>query len=157
MKKTNAVRILDQHQIDYQLLEYAVDENDLSAETVAQKVDKPVETVFKTLVLRGDATGIIVAIIQGNVEVDLKSLAKLSGYKKCLMIAQKELLPLTGYIRGGVSPLGMKKNFPTFVDESALLHQQISISAGVRGLQILIDPVELITILNAKTGAISNV
>jgi Cys-tRNA(Pro)/Cys-tRNA(Cys) deacylase len=87
----------------------------------------------------------------------LKSLAKLSGYKKCLMIAQKELLPLTGYIRGGVSPLGMKKIFPTFVDESALLHQQISISAGVRGLQILIDPVELITILNAKTGAISNV
>ncbi len=156
MKKTNAVRILDQHKVDYQLMEYVVDENDLSAETVAQKVGKPVETVFKTLVLRGDSSGNIVAIIPGNAEVDLKALAKLSGNKKCLMIAQKELLPLTGYIRGGVSPLGMKKNFPTFVDERALKHQQISISAGVRGLQILINPAALIKILNIKTGVISD-
>jgi len=155
MKKTNAVRILDQHKVDYQLLEYVVDESDLSAETVAQKVGKPIETVFKTLVLRGDNTGNIVAIIPGNAEVDLKALAKLSGNKKCLMIAQKELLPLTGYIRGGVSPLGMKKHFPTFIDQSAINHLEISISGGVRGLQILINPKALIEILDIKTGVIS--
>lgn len=156
LKKTNAARILDQHSIPYDLLEYEVDENDLSAETVAQKVGKSVEVVFKTLLLSGDKTGVIVAVIPGNHQVNLKSLAALSKNKKCLMVPLKEILALTGYIRGGVSPLGMKKHFPTFVDESAILFDRICISAGIRGLQLYLDPLDLINITESKTGEISN-
>jgi len=156
MKKTNAARILDQHNIVYDLLEYEVDENDLSAETVAQKVGKPIEIVFKTLLLSGDKTGVIVAIIPGKNELNLKSLAALSNNKKCAMVPLKEILSLTGYIRGGVSPLGMKKTFPTFIDESALLHDRICISAGIRGLQLFLEPLELVKITESKTGNISN-
>lgn len=155
MKKTNAARMLEQQKIHFDLLEYEVNENDLSAETVAQKVGKPIEMVFKTLVLHGDKTGEIVAVIPGNKEVNLKALAKISGNKKVMMIPMREILPLTGYIRGGVSPIGMKKSFPTFVDESALAHQNICVSAGVRGLQIILTPDDLIRITLSKTGAIS--
>lgn len=150
MKKTNALRILDQHKIKYDLAEYEVDENDLSAPTVAQKIGKNVEQIFKTLVLRGDKSGILVAIIPGNAEVNLKKLSKISGNKNCEMIAMKELLPLTGYIRGGCSPIGMKKEFPTYIDESCILHEQIYISAGIRGMQICISPADLIELLHIK-------
>ena len=156
LKKTNAARILDQHNIAYEMLEYEVDEHDLSAETVAKKVGKQIEIVFKTLLLRGDKTGELVAVIPGNAEVNLKSLAALSKNKKCLMVPLKEILTLTGYIRGGVSPLGMKKPFPTFIDKSALLYDRICISAGIRGLQLFLNPHELIKITESKTGEISN-
>lgn len=156
MKKTNAARILEQNKVQFELLAYEVDENDLTAETVAQKVGKPIEMVFKTLVLHGDKTKEIVAVIPGNKEVNLKSLSKLSGNKKVMMIPMKDVLPLTGYIRGGVSPIGMKKKFPTYVDESAMVHQNICVSAGVRGLQMLLSPRDLIRITSSKTGAISD-
>ncbi len=157
MKKTNVARILDQQKIEYELYEYEVDESDLSAEAVAKKIGHPIEMVFKTLVLTGDKTGVIVAIIPGAHEVDLKVLAALSGNKKCAMVHLKEIQTITGYIRGGVSPLGMKKNFPTFVDDSALQHSQIFVSAGIRGLQCKIAPQNLIRITQAKTGTISNI
>jgi len=156
LKKTNAARILDQHNISYDLLAYDVDENDLSAEAVANKVGKPVDIVFKTLLLRGDKTGVIVAVIPGNAEVNLKALALLSSNKKCLMVPLKELLPLTGYIRGGVSPLGMKKEFPTFVDNTITNYKKICVSAGMRGLQLFLNPLQLLKITNSKTGDISN-
>lgn len=155
MKKTNAARILDQHKIDYDLFEYEVDENNLGAEVVAAKIGQPIEKVFKTLILTGDKTGVIVAIIPGSLEVDLKNLASLSGNKKCMMVPMKEVLGLTGYIRGGVSPLGMKKNYPTFIDTSCLLYETIFVSAGIRGLQLFINPADLIKITKATSGDIS--
>lgn len=155
MKKTNAARILEQHKVPFDLLEYRVDENDLSAETVAYKIGKPIEMVFKTLVLQGDKTGELVAVIPGIHEVDLKALAAISGNKKCQMIPLKEIQPLTGYIRGGVSPIGMKKHFPTFVSDSALHFELICISAGMRGLQFLLSPHDLIKITRSKPGRIS--
>jgi Cys-tRNA(Pro)/Cys-tRNA(Cys) deacylase len=155
MKKTNVARILDQQKIEYELFAYEVDENDLSAENVARKIGHPIDLVFKTLVLTGDKSGVIVAIIPGAREVDLKVLASLSGNKKCAMIHLKEIQSLTGYIRGGVSPVGMKKNFPTFVDDTALQYPEIFVSAGIRGLQCKITPQDLIKITGAKTGAIS--
>lgn len=156
MKKTNAARMLDQHNIAYTLLEYEVDENDLTAETVAQKINKAIEIVFKTLLLRGDKTGVIVAVIPGNGEVDLKALATLSGNKKCMMVPLKEVMPISGYIRGGVSPIGMKKKFPTCIDESALSYEKICVSAGIRGVQFFLSPTDLIQITQAKAGKISN-
>jgi Cys-tRNA(Pro)/Cys-tRNA(Cys) deacylase len=155
MKKTNVARILDQHKVDYRLHNYDVDESDLSAETVAIKIGQPIEIVFKTLVLSGDKTGSIVAIIPGNAEVDLKALAALSKNKKCAMIPLKEIQALTGYIRGGVSPIGMKKKFPTFIDESALDFDKIFFSAGVRGTQIEIIPKDLIDLISPGVGKIS--
>jgi len=155
MKKTNAVRILDQHKIDYELFEYEVDENNLGAEVVATKIGQPIEKVFKTLVLTGDKTGVIVAIIPGSLEVDLKNLASLSGNKKCQMVPLKEVLSLTGYIRGGVSPIGMKKNYPTFIDSSCNSFERIFVSAGIRGLQLHISPHDLSKITNATSGEIS--
>jgi Cys-tRNA(Pro)/Cys-tRNA(Cys) deacylase len=152
IKKTNAVRILDRLSINYQLHTYEVDENDLSATHVAESVGQNVDQVFKTLVLRGDKTGLLVAIIPGAMELNLKEVAKVSGNKNAEMIAMKELLPLTGYIRGGCSPLGMKKNFPTYIDETCILFDTIFISAGVRGMQIEIAPADLI----GATGAISS-
>jgi len=150
MKKTNAARILDSKSIDYELIEYEVDEDDLSAITLAKKIGKNIEQIFKTLVLRGDKTGVFVCVITGNAEVDLKKAAKISGNKNCAMVQQKELLPLTGYIRGGCSPLGMKKPFPTYIDENCRLFGHIFVSAGQRGLQFKIKTDDLIKASGAQ-------
>jgi len=143
MKKSNASRILDKLKMPYKILEYEVDEQDLSAENAAQKMEQPLKQVFKTLVIRGDRTGILVACIPGGAELNLKSLASISGNKKVEMIHLKEIKSLTGYIRGGVSPLAMKKNYPIYIDESAFQFPFIIFSAGVRGLQLKVDPNDL--------------
>jgi Cys-tRNA(Pro)/Cys-tRNA(Cys) deacylase len=148
MKKTNTARYLDSLKIAYKLVEYKVDESDLSAESVARKVGLPLEQVFKTLVARGDKTGVLMACIPGNAELDLKAIAAVSGNKNAEMVHVGEILQLTGYIRGGVSPIGTKKRYPIFLDESAMRFPFISISAGVRGSQILISPEDLIKALN---------
>ncbi|MCE1199532.1 MAG: Cys-tRNA(Pro) deacylase [Marinilabiliales bacterium] len=149
IKKTNAVRLLDAANIAYELTPYEVDEQDLSAVAVARKLGQEVEQIFKTLVLRGDKNGIFVCVIPGNEEVDLKKAAKVSGNKSCAMVHQKELLPLTGYIRGGCSPLGMKKPYPIFLHETCELFDQIYLSAGVRGLQVKLRPADLILLTGA--------
>jgi len=149
MKKTNAARLLDSKGISYELAEYEVDENDLSATTLAKKIGQNIEQIFKTLVLRGDKTGVFVAVISGNAEVDLKKAAKLSGNKNCAMVHQKELQGLTGYIRGGCSPLGMKKPYSIYIHETCRLFDQIFISAGQRGLQIKLNPEDLIKMTDA--------
>jgi len=143
MKKTNAVRILDRFKIGYQLIEYDVDESDLSAVHVASTAQIPIAEVYKTLVLQGDKNGIFVCIIPGADEIDLKKAAVESSNKKVALIAMKDLEPFTGYIRGGCSPLGMKKNFPVYFDQSAFDHAFIYISAGVRGMQIRLAPADL--------------
>jgi len=143
-EKTNAARLLDAAGIEYELVPYSYSEEDLSAESVAAELNEPIEQVFKTLVLRGDKTKEFVCVIPGDMEVDLKVAAKISGNKNCEMLHVKDLLPTTGYIRGGCSPIGMKKSFPTFIHESALLYDYIYISAGKRGLQIKINPQALI-------------
>lgn len=150
IEKTNAARLLDKSGIKYELIPYEVDESNLAAEHVAEQLGENIEQVFKTLVLRGDKTGLFVCVIPGNFEVDLKIAAKISGNKNSQMLHVKELLPNTGYIRGGCSPIGMKKPFPTFIHESALLHDYIYISAGVRGLQIKIAPADLIEFTGAQ-------
>lgn len=150
IEKTNAARLLDKAGIAYELIPYTVDESNLAAEHVAEELGEDIEQVFKTLVLRGDKNGLFVCVIPGNFEVDLKVAAKISGNKNCDLIPMKELLPLTGYIRGGCSPIGMKKPFPTFIHESALLHDHIYISAGVRGLQFKISPQDLIEFVGAE-------
>jgi Cys-tRNA(Pro)/Cys-tRNA(Cys) deacylase len=150
MKKTNAARLLDAKSINYDLVEYEVDESDLSAITLAGKIGQDVEQIFKTLVLRGDKTGVFVCVIPGNAEVDLKKAAKVSGNKNCAMVQQKELLPLTGYIRGGCSPVGMKKQFPTYIHETCILFDTIFVSAGQRGLQFRINPEDLIKVTGAE-------
>ena len=150
--KTNAARLLDKAGIAYNLTTYEVDENDLSAVHVAQQLGVDTGLLFKTLVLRGDRNGIFVCVISGDAEVDLKKAAKVSGNKNADLIAMKELLPLTGYIRGGCSPIGMKKRFPTFIDSLALTRPEIYISTGIRGLQIKLAPDNLITFLTAKTA-----
>lgn len=152
MKKTNAARLLDAKGIAYELAEYEVDENDLSAATLAIKIGQNIEQIFKTLVLRGDKTGIFVTVIPGNVEVDLKKAAKISDNKNVAMVHQKELLGLTGYIRGGCSPLGMKRPYPIYIHESCLLFSSIFISAGQRGLQLRINPNDLIKTTGAAIG-----
>jgi len=155
MKKTNAARHLDSLNIDYQLIEYEVDESDLSAETVARKTGLPPEQVFKTLVARGDKTGVLMTCIPGHAELDLKAIATASGNKKVEMVHVREILQLTGYIRGGVSPIGTKKHYPTFIDESGMKFPFISISAGARGSQIFISPKDLINALDVKVCRIA--
>jgi Cys-tRNA(Pro)/Cys-tRNA(Cys) deacylase len=150
MKKTNAARLLDRLKIDYKLVEYEIDETDLSAGSVARKVNLPPEQVFKTLVARGDKTGVLMACIPGNSELDLKAMAAVSGDKKVEMVHVKEIQQITGYIRGGVSPIGAKKHYPVFLDESAVTFPCISISAGVRGSQIFVSPRDLIETLDMK-------
>jgi Cys-tRNA(Pro)/Cys-tRNA(Cys) deacylase len=150
MKKTNAARFLDGLKIDYKLCEYEIDESDLSAESVARKVNLPLEQVFKTLVARGDKTGVLMACIPGHTELDLKAIATVSGNKKVEMVHVKEIQQLTGYIRGGVSPIGTKKRYPIFLDESGMRFSFISISGGARGSQILISPKDLIDALDGK-------
>jgi Cys-tRNA(Pro)/Cys-tRNA(Cys) deacylase len=148
--KTNAVRILEDAGIAYRLLDYEVDEDDLSAETVARKIGLPPERVFKTLALRGDKTGVLLALIPTGTDLDLKAVAAASGNKSCEMLPLKEVQPVTGYIRGGVSPLGTKKRLPVYLDESALEHAEITVSAGVRGTQIALAPGDLARVASAK-------
>ncbi len=148
--KTNAARILDSAGISYELREYAVDEDDLSAPRVAEAIGMPAEQVFKTLVLRGDRTGVLMACIPGSAELDLKALAAASGNKKVELVPVKEVLPLTGYIRGGVSPFGSRKPYPLYLDETADLWDVISVSAGVRGCQMLVAPRDLARIAGAE-------
>jgi len=152
IEKTNAARILDRLKIKYELVPYEVDESDLSAPHVAAQLGEPIERVFKTLVLSGDKTGYFVCVIPGEKELDLKVTAKISGNKSCSMVHVKELLDLTGYIRGGCSPVGMKKSFPTFFDSSCLNFDYIYVSAGKRGLQVKAAPEDLLKAANAKTG-----
>ncbi len=155
MKKTNAVRILDRLKITYELVEYVVDESDLSAVHLAETARIPITQVYKTLVLEGDKNGYFVCIIPGAEEIDLKKAAAISANKKASMIKVKELEPLTGYIRGGCSPLGMKKQFPVYMDTSAFNLDTIYISAGIRGMQIRLSPEDLLRACNAnKSGLI---
>lgn len=155
IEKTNVARLLDKAGIRYELVPYEVDETDLSAGHIASQLDEPVEQVFKTLVMEGDRTGHFVCVIPGNREVDLKAAAKVSGNKKCDLIPMKELLPLTGYVRGGCSPVGMKKPFPTYFDSSASIHPFIYVSAGVRGLQLKISPSDIVEYVGASLAEIS--
>ena len=148
MGKTNAIRIIESRKINYETFSYEVDENDLSGETVAKKVGAEPDTVFKTLVCNGDKTAYVVFCIPVTMELNLKKAASASGNKKVEMIPMKELLLLTGYIRGGCSPIGMKKLFPTFLDETAQLYESIYVSAGVRGTQIKIKPDDLLELVN---------
>lgn len=145
IKKTNAARLLDKLGVSYELVSYVVDEDDLSATHVANALGVAPEVVFKTLVARDDAGRIVVTCIAGPDEIDLKSLAREAKAKRCELIAVKEILGLTGYIRGGCSPLAMKKNYPTFVDSAILEHEHIYVSAGVRGVQLKLSPDSLIT------------
>jgi Cys-tRNA(Pro)/Cys-tRNA(Cys) deacylase len=152
MTKTNAARILDRQGIKYELLAYEVDESDLSAIAVADKLNQNIDQVFKTLVLRGDKSGIFVCIIPGAEELDLKKAAHLSGNKSAAMVPVKEILDLTGYIRGGCSPIGMKKIYPAIIDESCILFDFIYVSAGIRGMQLKISPEDLIKATSCQVG-----
>jgi len=153
--KTNAARILDSLGIRYELREYAVDEEDLSAESVARKVGLPAEQVFKTLVCRGDRTGPLFAIVPAGAELDFKSAAKMSGDRSVEMIPLREVQPLTGYVRGGVTVLGARKPFPAFADETIELFEVISVSAGIRGTQILLAPADYLRATNATVGPLT--
>ena len=155
MAKTNAVRMLEEAGIGFELREYEVDPDDLSAETVARKVGLPLDQVFKTLVVKGDRNGVCLAVIPGSAELNLKSLARLTGDRKTELAPLKELQPLTGYIRGGVTALACKKPYPVYLDETAILFDVISVSAGARGLQILLHPEAYIRITAAVTGEIT--
>ena len=148
--KTNAARILDLHKINYTLISYEVDENDLSAVHVAEILGENIRQVFKTLVLQGDKTGYFVCVVPGDEDIELKQMAIISKNKKCDLIPMKSLLNLTGYIRGACSPIGMKKLFPTYIEESCLHFKSIYISAGQRGLQIQINPGDLIKLIHAE-------
>ena len=155
--KTNAARLLDRAKIAYELIPYTVDEDNLAATHVAEELGEDIAMVFKTLILRGDRTGHFVCVIPGDKEVDLKAAARVSGNKKADLIPMKELLPTTGYIRGGCSPIGMKRPFPTFIHATCLDHERIYISAGVRGLQIAIAPSDLIAYTGAEVAEIISV
>lgn len=150
MNKTNAARLLDSKGISYELIPYEVDESDLSANAVASKLGQDTDQVFKTLVLRGDKTGVFVCIIPGSKELDLKKAARISGNKNAAMVQMKEILELTGYIRGGCPPIGIKKKYPSYIDENCILYDQIYVSAGIRGLQLKITPDDLILITGCE-------
>jgi Cys-tRNA(Pro)/Cys-tRNA(Cys) deacylase len=150
LHKTNAMRLLDSAGIPYDTASYEVDENDLGGVHVAELLGQPPEQVFKTLVLQGERHGHVVCCIPSNCELDLKKVARATGDKRVEMIPLKQLLPTTGYVRGGCSPLGMKKQFPTFIDETAILFEQIAISAGERGEQIIVNAEELAPIIDAQ-------
>ncbi len=154
INKTNVARLLDKAKVDYELIPYEVDEQDLSAVHVAASLGENIECVFKTLVLHGDKNGYFVCVIPGEHEVDLKMAAKVSGNKKCDLIPMKELLPLTGYIRGGCSPIGMKKAFPTYIHHTCMDFPFIYISAGQRGLQLKLAPQDLIREAHAEVCAL---
>ena len=152
--KTNAMRRLDAAKIPYRVMEYTVDENDLSGTHIAEQIGLPFAQVFKTLVAKGDKTGFVVFCIPSDKEIDLKHAASVTGNKKIEMLHVKDLLATTGYIRGGCSPIGMKKKFPTFIDESALNFERITVSSGVRGAQLLLRVDELVKFVDAKLCAI---
>ena len=155
MKKTNAARLLDRSAISYEVLEYQVDEDNLGAEHVATALGIPLVQVFKTIVLRGDKDGIFVCCIPGDSELDLKSVARLTENKKLDLVPTKEILSLTGYVRGGCSPLAMKKQYPTFLDASALDHEFIVVSAGLRGVQLKLAPQDLVKASKATVEEVS--
>ena len=154
INKTNAARLLDKAKIKYELVPYEVDENDLAATHIATQLDEDIRQVFKTLVLKGDKTGYFVCVVPGDAEVDLKKAAKVSGNKKVDLIPMKELLPTTGYIRGGCSPVGMKKVFPTYFHSTCMDFDYIYVSAGVRGLQLKIAPADLVGYVRASVADI---
>ena len=153
--KTNGVRLLERLGVPFEVRQYEVDPEDLSAETVARKVGMPPEQVFKTLVARGDKHGVCLAVVPGNCELDLKALARTTGDKKIDTVPLKDVEPLTGYIRGGVTALGCKKDYPVYLDETAQLFDVISISAGLRGLQVLLAPDDYLRVTNAKLAPIA--
>lgn len=153
--KTNVARLLDKAKIDYKLVPYTVDENNLAAQHIADELGEDINRVFKTLVLQGDKGNHLVCVVPGNTEVDLKSAARVTGMKKVEMIPMKELLPLTGYVRGGCSPIGMKKSFPTYFHRTAIDFDTIYVSAGVRGLQLMIEPMALINYVGATIADIA--
>jgi Cys-tRNA(Pro)/Cys-tRNA(Cys) deacylase len=154
MSKTNAARLLDQQGIRYEVRTYEVEPADLSAETVAAKVGLPPEQTFKTLVARGDRNGVCFAVIPGSYQLDLKALAAVSGNKKIELVPLKEVQPLTGYVRGGVTALGARKDYPVFVDETLELWEQVTVSAGIRGAQIVLAPADYLRATNATVAAI---
>ena len=154
INKTNAARLLDKAKIKYELVPYEVDENDLAATHIATQLDEDIRQVFKTLVLKGDKTGHFVCVVPGDAEVDLKKASKVSGNKKVDLIPMKELLPTTGYIRGGCSPVGMKKVFPTYFHSTCMDFDYIYVSAGVRGLQLKIAPADLVKYVRASIAEI---
>lgn len=156
IEKTNAARLLDRARIAYELVPYEVDENDLAATHVAESLGEPIERVYKTLVLRGDRTGYFVCVVQGDKEVDLKAAARVSGNKSADLIPMKDLLGVTGYIRGGCSPVGMKKPFPTFFDATCEAFDYIFVSAGMRGLQLRIAPADLVGFVGATIAEIEH-
>lgn len=153
--KTNAVRILEESGVHFELRAYEVDPDNLRAESVAAKIGLPPERVFKTLVARGDRNGVCLAVIPGDAELDLKALARLTGDRRIELVALKEVQPLTGYIRGGVTALACRKAYPVYVDETAILFDAISVSAGMRGLQVLLNPADYIREVSAVTGEIA--
>jgi Cys-tRNA(Pro)/Cys-tRNA(Cys) deacylase len=155
-QKTNAVRLLDRLHIPYSIREYEIDPDDLAAETVAAKIGLPPEQVFKTLVARGDRHGICMGVIPGNAELDLKALAAASGNRKIQLVPVKELQALTGYIRGGVTALAGKKDYPVYADKTIELFDVISISAGTRGMQILLSPAGYLKVTNAVVAPLSH-
>jgi Cys-tRNA(Pro)/Cys-tRNA(Cys) deacylase len=148
--KTNACRILDELGLGYETLEYAPDEDELGAEAVARKIDMPLEQVFKTLVARGDRSGVLLVVVPGSSEVSFKKLASSTGNKRVELVDLREVQPLTGYVRGGVSPLGARKKLPVIVDEIAEAFDRICVSAGVRGMQLLVKPQDLIRAAEAQ-------
>jgi Cys-tRNA(Pro)/Cys-tRNA(Cys) deacylase len=152
---TNAARILERLGIRFELREYEVDEADLSAENVAAKVGLPLDQVWKTLVARGDRNGVLLAVLPGSATLDLKALAKLSGNRSVETVALKEVQPLTGYIRGGVTAIGGKKDYPVFVDETIEAFDQVAVSAGIRGTQIVLAPSDYLRATGATVGPIA--
>ena len=156
MKKTNAVRLLDQKKVKYEMLEYQYDAENLSVDKIAHANDLETAQVFKTLVAKGDKTGVIVAVVGGDKTLNFKSLAKASGNKKITLVPVKELLELTGYIRGGCSPIGMKKNFPIFIDKSATEFESLYLNAGIRGLFIKIRLEDLVKVTNGTVTSITD-
>lgn len=157
IKKTNVARILDKAKIGYELIPYVVDENDLGAQHVADSLGEDINQVFKTILVHGDKIGYLMCVVPGNLEVDLKAAAKVSGNKKIETVPLKDLTSLTGYIRGGCSPLGLKKNFPIFMHETCNSFPYIYVSAGERGLQLKIAPADLIKACRATVGVIARV
>lgn len=153
--KTNAVRLLDTLGVDYRLLDYAVDPDNLAAESVAAKLGLPPDQVFKTLVTQGDRNGVCLAVIPGSWALDLKALAKLSGNRKVETVPLKQVQPLTGYIRGGVTALACKKDYPVYADEWLTVYDQIAVSAGVRGTMIFLSPADYLRVTGATVGAIA--
>lgn len=153
--KTNAARLLDSLNIAYELRDYEVDPDDLSAESVARKVGMPPEQVFKTLVAKGDRHGVCLAVVPGDQELDLKALARVTGDRKVDTVPLKDVQPLTGYVRGGVTALAGRKDYPVFVDETFELFDEVAVSAGVRGTQLVLAPADYLRAVNGVVGAIA--